>query len=81
MDKFLIEDYDLLEKCDTLQDKVSTDIKNEFDGKPFNNKKSFKTKTKSHRDEVADFYDKEIPKVDSHHTCSAVISSDESDEE
>ena len=33
-----------------------------------------KTKIKSHGDEVADFYDKEIPKVDSNHTCLAVVS-------
>ena len=33
-----------------------------------------KTKTKSYGDEVADFCDKEIPKVDSNHTCLAVIS-------
>ena len=31
---------------------------------------------KSHGDEVTNFYDKEIPKVDSNHTCSAVISLD-----
>ena len=31
------------------------------------------TKIKSHGDEVTDFYDKEIPKVDSNHTCSAII--------
>ena len=31
---------------------------------------------KSHGDEVTDFYDKEIPKVDSNHTCLAVISLD-----
>ena len=35
-----------------------------------------KTKIKSHSDEVTDFYDKEIPKVDSNHTCLAVISLD-----
>ena len=35
-----------------------------------------KTKTKSHSNEVTDFYDKEIPKVDSNHTCLAVISLD-----
>ena len=36
-------------------------------------KKKLKTKTKSHGDEVTDFYDKEIPKVDFNHTCLAVI--------
>ena len=35
-----------------------------------------KTKIKSHGDEVTDFYDKEIPKVDSNHTCLAVTSLD-----
>ena len=35
-----------------------------------------KTKIKSHGDEVADFYDKRIPKVESIHTCLAVISLD-----
>ena len=31
---------------------------------------------KSHGDEVTEFYDKKIPKLDSNHTCSAVISLD-----
>ena len=35
-----------------------------------------KTKIKSHDDEVTDFYDKKFPKVDSNHTCLAVISLD-----
>ena len=39
-------------------------------------KKIFKTKIKSHGVEVTDFYDKDIPKVDSNHTCLAVISLD-----
>ena len=33
-----------------------------------------KSKIKSHGDEVTDFYNKEIPKVDSNHNCLAVIS-------
>ena len=33
-----------------------------------------KTKIKFHDNEVTDFYDKKIPKVDSNHTCLAVIS-------
>ena len=37
-------------------------------------KKNFlKTKIKSHRDEVTDFYHKKIAKVGSNHTCLAVI--------
>ena len=35
-----------------------------------------KTKIKYYVDEVSDFYRKEIPKVDSNHTCLAVISLD-----
>ena len=35
-----------------------------------------KTKIKSHGDEVTDFYDRKIPKVDSNHTCFIVISLD-----
>ena len=35
-----------------------------------------KTKIKSHGDEITDIYDKEIPKVDSNHTCKALISLD-----
>ena len=35
-----------------------------------------KTKIKSHGDEVTDFYDKKIPKVDSNHTCYTVINLD-----
>ena len=31
---FLIEDNDLLEKCTTIWDKVSTDIKKQFGGEP-----------------------------------------------
>ena len=71
---FLIEDYDLLKKCNTIWDKVSTDIKKKFDSKPVCNKKLLKTKKKSHDDEVTDFYDKEIPKVDSNNACLSVIS-------
>ena len=35
-----------------------------------------KPKIKSHGDEVTDFYDKKIPKVDSIDTCLAVITLD-----
>ena len=72
---FLIEDDDLLEKYNTIWDKVSADIK-EFDSEPVYNKEILKAKIKSHGDEVTDFYDKSIPKVDSNHTCLAVLSLD-----
>ena len=73
---FLIEDDDLLEKYNTIWDKVSADFKNEFDSEPVYNKNILKTKIKYHCDEVTDFDDKEIPKVDFNHTCLAVISLD-----
>ena len=83
---FWVEDDDLLEKY-----KVSADIKKEFDSEPVYNisicikiylyiyllsKNILKSKIKFHGDEVTDFYDKEIPKVDSNPTCLAVISLD-----
>ena len=39
-------------------------------------KKILKTKIKSDGDEVTDFYDKKLPKIDSNHICLAVISLD-----
>ena len=50
--------------------------KKQFDSKPAYQKNFMKTKIKSHSDEVTDFYNKEIPKVGSIHTCLAVISLD-----
>ena len=73
---FLIEDDDLLEKYNTIWDEVSADIKKEFESEPVYNKEFLKTRIKSQGDEVTDFDDKEIPKVDSNHTCLAVISLD-----
>ena len=51
---FLIEDDDLLEKYNTILDKVSADIKKEFDSEPVYNKNFLKNKIKSHGDEVTD---------------------------
>ena len=51
-----------------MQDKVSADIKKEFDSDLIYNKNFLKTKTKSYINEATDFYDKEIPKVDSNNT-------------
>ena len=73
---FLIEDDDSLEKYNTIWDEVSADIKKEFDNKPVYNKEYLKTAIKSHGNKLADFYDKEIPKVGSSRTCLAVISLD-----
>ena len=69
-----IEDDDLLEKYSTTCDKVSANIKIEFDKKSVCNLEYFKTKIEPHGDEVRDFSDKNIPKVDSNHSCLAVIS-------
>ena len=66
----------LIKKYNAICDKVSADIKNEFDSKPVYNKNFLKTKIKFHGDEVTDFYNRKIPKVDSNHTCLAVISLD-----
>ena len=73
---FLIENDELLEKYNSIWDKVSADIKKEFDSEPAYNKEFFKIKIKSHGDEVTEFFYKKIPEVDSNHTCVAVISLD-----
>ena len=73
---FLIEENDLLEKCKTIWDKFSADIKKEYYSEPVQNRKILKTKIKSYDDEVPDFYNKQIPKMDSNHTCLTVISVD-----
>ena len=57
---FLTEDDDLLEKYNTIWDKVTADIKKEFDSEPVYHKNYLKTKIKSHGNEVTDFYDKKI---------------------
>ena len=75
---FFIKDDDLLEKHNTIWDKVSADIKKQFDSEPAYNKIFLKIKMKSNGDEVKDFYDKKISKIDSNHTCLAVISLDSS---
>ena len=73
---FLIEDDELLENYNTVWDKVSADIKNEFDSKSVYNKNLLKAKIKSHGDKITDFYDKEILKMDSNHICLGVVSLD-----
>ena len=73
---FLIEDYDLLDKYNTIWDKFSADIKKEFDSEPVRYEEFLKIEIKFHGHEVTDFCDKKIPKLDSNHTCLAVISLD-----
>ena len=66
---FLIEDNNLFEIYSTTWHKISTDTKSEFDSERVYNKKILKTKIKSHGDEVTNFSDKELPKVDSNYIC------------
>ena len=73
---FLIEDDDLLKKYNTVWDKVSADIKKEFDSEPVYNKKSMKTKIKSNGDEATYFHDKKMSKASPNHACLAVIATD-----
>ena len=76
---FLIEDGDLLEKSNTIWDKISADIKRESDREPVCNKELLKTKVKSHGDEVTGLFYKKILKVDdSNQTYLAVICLDSS---
>ena len=71
---FLIEDDDLLEKYNTIQNKVSTDITKKFDSKPVYSKQYLKTKIKPHDDKVTDLCEKKNPNVDSDYSCVAVTS-------
>ena len=51
----LIQDDDVLVKYNTIWDKVSADIKKEFNSKPVYDEEFLKTKIKTHGDEVTDF--------------------------
>ena len=51
---FLIDDDDLLEKYNTIWDKVSADIKNKFDREPVDTRNFLKAEAKYHSDEVTD---------------------------
>ena len=76
---YLIEDDGLLEKYNTIWDKFSTDIKKLRTSLSINIYiyiYFLKTKIKSYGDDVTDFYYKVNPKVDSNHTCLAVIALD-----
>ena len=49
---FWLKNDDLLDRYNTIWDKVSADIKKEFDIEPFYNKIFLKTKIKSYRGEA-----------------------------
>ena len=76
MDVFLIKDDDLLGKYNTIWDKVSSDIKEEFNSEPVYNKTFLKIKIKFYGGAATYFHDKEIPKASSDYTCLAVITID-----
>ena len=42
-------------KCNTIWDKVSTDIKKKFNSEPIQNKENLKTKIKSYHDEGTEY--------------------------
>ena len=60
---FLIEDDGLLEKYNTIWDKVCANIKKELDTEPVSNKNFLKTKIKFHGDEVKIFTIKKFLKT------------------
>ena len=56
----LIKDNNLLEKHNTIWDKVSADMRKKNDGEPVYNKNYLKTNIKSHGNEVKNFFDKKF---------------------
>ena len=70
---FLIKNDNLLNKYNTIWDKISTDAKVELNGIPVYNKTFLKTKTKVCSDEATDFHDKELHKVNSSFTCLVLL--------
>ena len=70
---FLIKDEELLKIYNKNWNKASNSIKKEFDNESIYIKSFLQTKTKSYSDEVANFRDKEMLKVDPNHICLVVI--------
>ena len=66
----------LLGKHNVVWNKINDDTINYWIVSLSTIKNFLKTKIKSYGDEVTAFYDKETPKVNSDHTCLAVISLD-----
>ena len=69
----MTEDDDLLKSYHTIWDKVSADIKKEFDSESVYNKIFLKTKIKFYDDKVTNFYNKTIPMVGCNDTWLPVI--------
>lgn len=59
-----------------IWDKISTNIKIEFDSKPVHNENFLETESESYNDKVAYFQDKEIPKAGYNHIYLAVVTID-----
>ena len=57
---------------DDIWNKVSNNIKKEFDIEPIYNNKFLETKIKSFCHEAIDFHDKKLPRVGSNFICLAV---------
>ena len=73
---FLIEDDELLKKCNTISENDSADIKKEFNRKPVYNKIFLNTKKIFYVEKATDFHIKEIPKAGSNQTCLTIITID-----
>ena len=70
----MIENDDLLKNISYYLGLNQPWYNKELDTEPVYNNFFLITKEKSHHDEATDFSDKKIFKVDSNHTCLAVIS-------
>ena len=64
---------ELLKKYHQIWNKISSNIKTEFESKSIYNKKFLKIKIKSHDNEAKEFHDQDIPKVGSNCTYLVVI--------
>ena len=82
MDAFINWRWWIIRKIFLISKKVIPDIEKKFDSKPVSNKNLLKTKIKSHGDKdskflrFTNFYDKEILKMNSNHTCVRIVSLD-----
>ena len=61
-------------KCNIIWNKVSADVKKEFNRKPVYHKNVLETKIRSYGVETTNFYDKEVLKVESNHTFLTAVS-------
>ena len=70
---FLIQDDELLEKCNEIWKKVKNRIKREFGNEPAYNEKYLKVKIKSCDRKInTNFHNNKIPKEGSQFICSSI---------